>query len=90
MGCQTDSRFHATPVRKAISAFVRVSADEMNKYIAGFAQSPNSGNRMNDAKAYRNTAKPLNATRLSTGETVAHPLRAFNTVIFEEHVKIIQ
>jgi hypothetical protein len=80
----------ATPVRKAISAFVRVSAADLTRYIADFALVPNSGNRMTDAKEYRNSAKPITATRLSTGDTSAHPMRAFNTVIFEEHVAVIQ
>ena len=80
----------ATPVRKAISAFVRVSAADLTRYIADFALVLNSGNRMTDAKQYRNTAKALPATRLSTGAVSAHPMRAFNTVIFEEHVATIQ
>jgi hypothetical protein len=78
-----------TPVRKALSALVRVSNADLHAYIAGFANVPDSGNRMADAKSYRNTAKPITATRLSNGVTSVHPLRAFNTVIFEEHANII-
>ncbi len=79
----------ATPVRKALSSLVRVTGADLSSYIAGFASVPDSGNRMADAKIYRNVAKPIIATRLSTGDISSHPLRAFNTVIFEEHVKII-
>ncbi len=78
-----------TPVRKAIKAFVKVDAEDLSAYIRGFSAVADSGNRMADAKKYRTTAKLLEAIRLSTGEVTDHPLRAFNTVIFEEHVKEI-
>lgn len=76
-------------VRKAIKAFVRVDGADLAQYIHGFTAVADSGNRMSDAKTYRGSAKPLKATRLSTREITEHPLRAFNTVIFEEHAKTI-
>lgn len=76
------------PARKAVSAFVQVNAKELVDYMKGFKAVPNSGNRMNDAKAYGKNAT-LNVTRLSTGEASKHPLQGFNAVIFEEHVKTI-
>ena len=77
------------PVRKAISAFVTVTKDQLLEYMYGFSKTPASKNRMADAKAYRNSAKPLVVTRMSTNETFEYPLRGFNTVIFEEHVDAI-
>ena len=72
------------PVRKEMSAFVSVDAFEMIKYIRNFSKVLRSENREADAKLYR--VNTLNAKRLSTNELVERPMRAFNTVIFEEHL----
>ncbi len=77
------------PTRKAISRFVEVEASELINYIKNFSIVDTSNNRMNDAKGYRNTFPHLTVTSLFSRAQSSHPLRAFNTVIFEEHVSTI-
>jgi hypothetical protein len=78
-----------TPVRKGLQALVKVKADDMLRYMTEFAAMPASDNRMNDGKQFRK-GHQLAGYRLSTLEPVSHPLRAFNAVIFEEHVDTIR
>jgi hypothetical protein len=79
-----------TPARKAVSRFVELEASDLTTYIQNFSEVSASNNRMNDAKTFRNTSPPLKVTSLFSRTTSSHPLRAFNTVIFEEHVRTIQ
>lgn len=76
--------------RKAVSAFVQVKCVDLIAYMNGFKSVPISKNRMNDAKEYRHTAIPMKVTRISNGVVSRHPLRAFNTVIFEQHIENIE
>jgi hypothetical protein len=77
----------SAPVRKAISSFVTVDAKDLLQYIENFSKVVVTEDRMKDAKTYRENK--LKITRMSSGEILELPLRAFNTVIFEEHVKKI-
>jgi len=77
-------------VERAIESIYQCPVSEVTRYMNGFKQVPNSGNRMTDAKKYREADK-LKVTHLLSGEEHAFPLRAFNTVMWEEHVdKIVQ
>jgi hypothetical protein len=77
------------PVRKSIAKLVSVPLATLGDYIARFAEVPKSKNRMADAKAYR--VNTIRCARLSNSDdTAEHPLRAFNTVIFEDHAAAIR
>lgn len=71
-------------VRKAIDSLWTVGLDDFRAYLNGFTKNqPATDNRMKDAKKYRDTAA-LPCTALVDGLTEkAFPLRAFNTVLFE-------
>lgn len=73
-------------IRKAIRAFVSLPMQDLYDYVQGMPPRDDR-NRMTVAKEYRFTAPPLKVTRLSTGELFSHPLRAFNTVLFEEQIR---
>ena len=77
-------------VSKAVNKFVAVSLKELCNYITNFSQNvEKSKNRMNDAKEYRKN-HTLNVVRISNDQDKdSVGLRAFNIVIFEEHVKVI-
>jgi len=77
------------PVRKAIAKLVSVPTTELCAYIEQFTTVPKSKNRLADAKAYRE--KTFNVSRISdTNDKMQFPLRAFNIVIFEDHVQTIK
>lgn len=76
-------------VRKAISKLVSVPINELCEYITRFSEVPKSKNRLSDAKLYRENT--FTVTRLSNNKDIMQfPLRAFNTVIFEDHVETIR
>jgi len=78
-----------TLVRKAIAKLVSAPTSELCEYITQFSTVPKSKNRLADAKAYRD--KTFKVSRISdTKDTMQFPLRAFNTVIFEDHVETIK
>jgi hypothetical protein len=78
-------------VRKAISKLVIVPVTELCDYITHFSNDVSkSKNRLADAKTYRERAT-LNVSRISNcNDKMQFPLRAFNTVIFENHVETIK
>lgn len=78
----------ATPVSRAIESIYLCPLSEVSRYMSGFKKVLSSDNRLNDAKKYREQDK-LAATHLLTGENASFPLRAFNAVMWEQHVEKI-
>ena len=78
-----------------MSGFVEVDSSDLLKYVKEFSYIPFSAeksfsNRVKDAKDYRK-GNVLYAIRLSDKyDEYQLPLRAFNTVIFEEHFETIK
>jgi hypothetical protein len=72
-------------IRQSLSALVVVSIEAFVTMMTSFAAIQASKNRLNDAKAFRETGI-LKGLRVSNDAPVAHPLRAFNTVIFESNL----
>lgn len=69
--------------RKALSELVIVPEKAFKEFIRDFsANCPRSNNRMADAKGFQKT---LLVSPLQGGPSRSIRLRAFNTVIFEEH-----
>lgn len=63
-------------------AVPRVSYADLFTYIAAFADTEKSANRLKDAKEFR--------TNIRTGENGEYPLRAFNLVMFESKLSEIK
>lgn len=77
------------PARKALSSVVAVSSGEFARYMEAFTcYETKTDNRMNDAKKFR-MHNTLECHSILDNSVVKHPLRGFNTVIFEEHAKTI-
>jgi len=76
--------------RKSLKALYSISVDEFKSKISEFSTFARTENRLKDAKQYNKTCTPFTAHRL-TDETklITCPLRAFNLVIFEQHVSNI-
>jgi 8-oxo-dGTP pyrophosphatase MutT (NUDIX family) len=71
--------------RKALAGLVVASALDFHNIIREFSTTiPNSGNRMRDAK---NTKLQLYTTHFNGTHQESYRIRAFNMVIFEEHMK---
>jgi len=76
------------PVRRSLEAVFLCPVESITAFISGFKTVPASKNRLTDAKTYRNQAK-LQCTNIVTGVKAEYPLRAFNTVIWENHMERI-
>lgn len=75
--------------RKALEVIVQVDRAELVSYIERFHASPASENRMKDAKAFRAQAQLQGHSVIDAQQIVAMPLRAFNAVMFENHISKI-
>jgi hypothetical protein len=72
-------------VLRALDAIYLSPVAEISRYMSGFKQMPATKNRLADAKKYREQDK-LHVIHLVTGEKSVFPLRAFNAVMWEQHV----